>query len=209
MLLYNLFLAAGVSFNFETLSFRQGSQGVQPVQDECNFPAYKMLSDSFRNTTQCRCPGYRNFSILTKFKLDKAEGAVSLLELGQRGSNPQLRVSIDNCDNKLIVYLNENGEGCGYGSSKTLEYTMPTFQAKTWNKLAVEFTETSVSVYLNCQLLSSQVKAVNRTGCLLQCTDSTLNRLVGSYPQSNCSNGGLVVSKLQELIKWAGLINFN
>lgn len=194
-ILISLSHTAGVSFNFETAAFRHQTDGIKSKMDECNFPVYRMPTDHFRDTTQCRCPGYRNFSILTKFQFDNEVASVTLLELGEKDSEPQLRVSVDNCDKKLVLDFNEEGdmEECSYNST-TLEFDLPLIKTNEWNKLAIEVSETTVSVYHNCELLGTQIKTIDRTNCLLKCTNSTLNKLVGAYSKSSCSNGGLAVS---------------
>lgn len=182
-----------MSFNFETEDFRNSLNGASSGQDECFMHTHTTKTESFRDTVECRCPGYRNFSILTKFKFDNVNAAVTLLKIGDNNGEPQLRLTIDNCAKKLVMYLNEGGEGCGYNGT-TLEFPLTQFKANEWQKLSIEFSESEVSLYHNCVLLRSQVKSLNRSGCQLQCTNSTFNKIAGSVEKSNCSNRGIAVS---------------
>ena len=118
--------------------------------------------------------------------------AVTLLELGE---GPELRVGIDNCASsgtrsKLILYFNEADNDCAYNGAITSEIYLPKFNEHEWHRLAIEFGQTEIKVYLNCTLVNTT--AINRTNCLMNCNKGT-NRLMGPLKDSQCTNGGLDV----------------
>lgn len=164
-----------------------------------------MKPDAFRNTTECRChDGYSSYSILAKLRLGNT--AVTLLELG---SGPKLRVSLDNCANKLIIFLNED---CSYGAnsnettSREIQVNIPLFNKDDWHRLAIEFSESAISVYINCTVHSTM--PINRTSCRLDCNSGHNNKIIGPL-QNSCQNGGNDVSLHQLVIYICAFVGYN
>lgn len=181
-----------MSFVFETQDYFDARRGVSQAADYCGFPAYQIPITELTNTSDCRCPAYRNYSILVNMKLSHSNMAVTLVELGKNGSSPQLRVSIDNCAKKLIVFLNEEGDNCGY-KSQELEFKLNNaLQANAWHKFALEFTEESVTVYMDCGNILG-TKEIDRKNCRLKCGIKN-NKIVGPMEGSTCNSQGSTVS---------------
>ena len=175
-----------MSFNFETNRFYTSSDVIR-ADDNCNFPAFKIFyGDDGIPTTECRCHGHRNFSILTKFSLNETEGAFHLLSLGSLNNTPQFELTFDNCKKEFTMFFNEQ---CGESTTHTNQYTFSlesSLQKDAWYRFAFEVTDQSISFYSDCSLKKSI--EVSREGCAVQCGSSGNNRLLSTIPGSTCGN---------------------
>ena len=175
-----------MTFNFETAAFWEPDTNVEYTEDNCKFPAFKIPYSELIPTSNCRCEGHRNFSVLMKFAFNHQDEAVELLSLGDLNGQPQFMLSYDNCEKQFNLSLNEQ---CGDDVKQNhYKFTLDeVLNADQWYKFAFEISETSVTLFMECDFLNPIAKFdINRTDCYLKC-DTDSNKLLGKLKGSTCS----------------------
>ncbi len=193
MCLYLLSVFVGsVSFNFETAGFFDNEPAVLPSSDNCNFPSFDIAYNSEQPylSTECRCLGHRNFSILAKFRMGDSGGSVSLLSLGNRNEPSQLELIYDGCRQELVLQFDEE---CGAAAkhTSTYEFDISFVDPSDWIRYALEITEHSISLFVNCEKVI-EVPTL-RQGCSIRCSENGLNHILQEIDGSPCGDGSTKV----------------